>query len=261
MPFDDDGENVIGSNEIFLYHIRRRCMKTLAFLILTLIIGLFPAVAQDTSSAARMDTMLIYQRALMEMQQKIYEEVHYQEPLAGKTAGIELNIARLLVSTGQDYFTLSGTFSLFNVSRSAELAFPVFYQHGTKSNKESFSNNSYDVPLTLLNLDATYRQFLGSHHDGFYFSGGIRYTYIKGIEGTDFILFSLNSGGPEVLTQKVGAYFGIGYRYFTKSGFYWGTGLIYGRYFSNDERDIQEVTFDDSKIILDFELLKFGYAF
>jgi hypothetical protein len=90
---------------------------------------------------------------------------------------------------------------------------------------------------------------------------GTRYTYIKGIEGTDFLFFSSNSSGPEATTRKVGAYFGIGYRYFTQSGFYWGTSLIYGRYFSGDQRDIQEVIFDDSKMIIDIELLKFGFAF
>jgi hypothetical protein len=167
----------------------------------------------------------------------------------------------LLVSSGQDYLTVSGTFSLFNVSRSAELAFPIFYQQGTKKNTDSFNSTSYNIPLTLLNLDATYRQFLGQHQDGFYFSAGVRYTYIKGIEGADFIIFSINSGGPEITTSKVGAYFGIGYRYFTKSGFYWGTSVIYGRYFSDDTRDIQEVLFDDSKTIIDFEILKFGFAF
>lgn len=236
-------------------------MKSLTFLILTLIIAPIPAVAQDTTAAAKIDSILIYQRAMMEMQQKIYDDVHYVEPLANKVAGIELNIARLLVSSGQDYLTVSGTFSLFSVSRSAELAFPIFYQHGTKRTTESFYNNSYEVPLTLLNLDATYRRFLGRHQDGFYFSVGTRYTYIKGIEGTDFLFFSSNSSGPEVTTRKVGAYFGIGYRYFTQSGFYWGTSLIYGRYFSGDQQDIQEVTFDDSKTIIDIELLKFGFVF
>jgi len=236
-------------------------MKYFAFLLLTLFIVSFHVVAQDSTSAAKIDTLLIYQRALMEAQQKIYNEIHYVEPLANKTAGIELNLARLLVSSGQDYFTFSGTFSLFNVNRSAELAFPIFYQNGTKRNTDSFNSGSYDVPLTLLNLDATYRQFLGRHQDGFYFSAGARYTYIKGIEGADFIIFSVNTGGHEITTSKVGAYFGIGYRYFTQSGFYWGTSVIYGRYFSDDNRDIQEVLFDDSKTIIDFEILKFGFAF
>jgi len=236
-------------------------MKPFAFLLLTLFIVSFPAIAQDSASAAKIDTVLIYQKAMMEAQQKIYSEIHYVEPLANKTAGIELNLARLLYSSGQDYLTVSGTFSLFNVSRSAELAFPFFYQNGTKKNTDSFNSSSYDIPLTLLNLDATYRQFLGQHQDGFYFSAGVRYTYIKGIEGTDYLIFSTNTGGPEITTSKVGAYFGIGYRYFTKSGFYWGTSVIFGRYFSDDTRDIQNVLFDDSKTIIDFEILKFGFAF
>jgi len=36
---------------------------------------------------------------------------------------------------------------------------------------------------------------------------------------------------------------------------------VYGSYFSDDERTIQGVTGDDSKTILDIEILKFGYAF
>jgi len=236
-------------------------MKYFTFLLTMVFIVSLPAVAQDPTSAAKIDTVLIYQKAMMETQQKIYNETHYVEPLANKTAGIELNLARLLVSSGQDYLTVSGTFSLFNVNRSAELAFPIFYQNGTKRNTDSFNGSSYNVPLTLLNIDATYRQFLGQHQDGFYFSVGARYTYIKGIEGADLIVFSINTGGPEITTSKVGAYFGIGYRYFTRSGFYWGTSVIYGRYFSNDNRDIQEVLFDDSKTIIDIEILKFGFAF
>jgi hypothetical protein len=169
-------------------------MKSFTVLLLTLFIVSFPAIAQDSTASAKIDTMLIYQKAMMEAQKQIYNEIHYVEPLANKTAGIELNLARLLVSSGQDYLTVSGTFSLFNVSRSAELAFPVFYQNGTKKNTDSFNGSSYDVPLTLLNLDATYRQFLGQHQDGFYFSVGTRYTYIKGIEGADLFLFSFNTG-------------------------------------------------------------------
>jgi hypothetical protein len=88
----------------------------------------------------------------------------------------------------------------------------------------------------------------------------MRYTYIKGIEGIDVFIFNV-AGGPEITVSKIGAHFGIGYRYFTASGFYWGTNLIFGRYFSNNSQDVKEVVLDDSKLILDFELLKFGIAF
>jgi hypothetical protein len=236
-------------------------MKILSLVISIALFIPYLATAQDSTVSAKIDTVLLYQRAEMELQKKIYEEVRYEEPLANKHAGIELNLARLLVSSGQDYPTISGTFSLFNINRSAEVAFPVFYQNGTKRESGSFGGTGYDVPLTLLNVDATYRQFIGKHQDGLYFSAGTRYTYIKGVPGADFLFFSISTGEGTVKVSKVGAYFGIGYRYFTKSGFYWGTSLIYGRYFSGGDRDIQEVILDDSKTIFDFEFLKFGFAF
>ncbi len=235
-------------------------MKTVRLIALATILLSLPAIAQDTTLTSKIDTVLQNQRTMLQMQQQILGAVQPPPPLAGKSAGIELNLARLLVSTASDYFTLSGTVSLFSVLRSGEIAFPFFYQSGTGKMKDSFNGTPFEVPLTLLNLDVTYRHFLGKVQDGFYFSVGARYTYIKGLEGADLIVFSVNQGGPESSTQRLGAYFGLGYRYFTQSGFYWGTSLIYGRYFGG-ERDYLEVLWDDGKIILDVELLKFGYAF
>ncbi len=235
-------------------------MKPILTLALAAILCSVSAIAQDTTLTSKIDTVLQNQRTMLQMQQQILGAVEPPPPLAGKTVGIELNLARLLVSTVSDYFTLSGTFSLFSVLRSGEIAFPFFYQSGTGKRKDSFNGTQFEVPLTLLNLDVTYRHFLGKYQDGFYFSVGARYTYIKGVEGADLFVFTMNQGGPESSTQRLGAYFGIGYRYFTQSGFYWGTSLIYGRYFGGD-RDYQDVLWDDGKIILDVELLKFGYAF
>ncbi len=90
------------------------------------------------------------------------------------------------------------------------------------------------------------------------YSAGSRYTYIKGIEGTDFAIFNFNTGGQQA---TAGAYFGLGYRYFTRSGFYRGVSLIYGRYLTGGERDFQEVLLDDMETIIDIELLKIGFAF
>jgi len=239
-------------------------MKPIGFTIIVSLVLPFLVSAQDSTTSAKIDTMLIYQRAMMEMQKKTLEEVQYDEPLAHKWAGIELDLAYLLFSSAGDYLTVPATFSLFNVNRSAEVAFPIFYQHGAKHENGGSASGGYDVPLTLFNLDATYRQFIGKHQDGLYFSVGTRYTYIKGVGGggIDLGIASINFGGGTPITvSKIGAYFGIGYRDFTKSGFYWGTSLIVGRYFSNDTRDVQEVTLDDSRTILDIELLKFGFAF
>ncbi|MCI0708390.1 MAG: hypothetical protein L0Y80_13000 [Ignavibacteriae bacterium] len=216
------------------------------------------AIAQDTT-AAKIDTVLLNQKAMMELQQKMYDETQYIPPLANKTMGIELNLARLLASSADNDFTLAGTFSLFAVTRRGEIAFPFFYQKSTSTVQNGFDNTEYKFPLTLVNFDATYRHFLGKYQDGFYFSTGVRYTYIKGVEGTDFFFFSSGSE-VESSMHRFGAYFGAGYRYFSESGFYWGISVIYGRYFG-DWKGYHDVLFDDQKVLIDMELLKFGFAF
>jgi hypothetical protein len=224
-------------------------------IILIALVVLLPQMSrsQDTTSTnSKIDTILSNSKKILDLQQKTYDEIA-QEPLANKHFGIELNPATLLVASANDVFILSGGFSLFAVDRHAEIAFPFFYQNGAGK------NNNYS--LNLLTLDAAYRRFLGRHQDGFYLSIGTRYTHIRGEEGPTFILFGYDRPGATVTTSKMGLYFGIGYRYFSESGLYWGFSISYGRYFSNDERDIKGITLDDSKILIDVELLKFGIAF
>jgi hypothetical protein len=217
--------------------------------------------AQDTTTAAKIDTILQYQRATLELQKEMHREIQYVEPLINKSVGIELNLARMLWSSAGDFFTVSGTFSVFSFHRSSELAFPFFYQNGSTTTRQMLEDTERDIPLTLVNVDAAWRYFIGRYQEGFYFSVGTRYTYIRGVEGYDFYFTSIDKGGPVSTAKKVGAYFGIGYRYFTHSGFYWGVSLSFGRYFSNDTRDFLEVFGDDSKTILDVEILKVGFAF
>jgi len=102
--------------------------------------------------------------------------------------------------------------------------------------------------------DIIYRRFLGQHQEGFYLSAGFRYVYINGDNS-----FSLSA--HPITMSKLGTLFGIGYRYFSYSGFYWGVSLAYGTYFSNDDRLIDNVVGDNNKPIFDVELLKFGYTF
>ena len=64
--------------------------------------------------------------------------------------------------------------------------------------------------------------------------------------------------------NKLGIGIGIGYRKFSYKGFYWGTSLNLGRYFLGENgKYIGEFLWydNDSEIILNFELLKFGWAF
>lgn len=213
------------------------------------------AAAQDTTANEKIDSIFILQKKLLDLQQRTYSEV-YREPLANKNFGIEFDPAYLLYASTGDFLVLSGGVSLFSVDRSAEIAFPIYYQNGTRKTDSH--------PLTFVNLDATYRRFLGRHQDGFYISGGARYAYIKGEEGSwlEEALFPSGTPHPIITTQKFGVYFGIGYRYFSESGLYWGTNLILGRYFTEDTRDIRGVfPIETGKIILDYELLKFGIAF
>ncbi len=165
--------------------------------------------AQDTTSNSKIDTILSNSKKMLDLQQKTYNELA-QEPLANRRFGIEFNPGRLLLASADNFLVLSGGFSLFAVDRSVEIAFPYYYQNGTSKDE--------NYPLTLLNLDAAYRRFLGRHQDGFYLSAGTRYTYIKGEEGTTFIIFSKGTHGANITTSKIGLYFGIGYRYFSESG-------------------------------------------
>ena len=203
------------------------------------------AKGQDSTRNAKIDTLLLYQKKMSIEQEKIYDEiVRYKEPLANKKYGIEIDPAYLLASSARSYFVLTGGFSFFDVDRHAEIACPFFYQRGTIDNSGSSKFTAWDQ-------DLLYRNFLGLHQDGFYLQGGLRFTHLSGDAETS----------SPITIDKLGAIFGIGYRYFSTSGLYWGTSIVYGAYFSGDETTIEATTTDDSKTIIDIEILKFGYAF
>ena len=61
--------------------------------------------------------------------------------------------------------------------------------------------------------------------------------------------------------RKIGLIFGIGYRIFGRNGWYWGTSLFGGRYFTNTEFSISGAGTAGSKAIIDGELLKIGKTF
>ena len=60
---------------------------------------------------------------------------------------------------------------------------------------------------------------------------------------------------------KIGLIFGIGYRIFGRNGWYWGTSLFGGRYFTDTESSIIGAGNAGSKGIIDMELLKIGKTF
>lgn len=229
-------------------------------LILTILLSC-AAMAQDTTMNAKLDSLLYYQNKVLEMQKRIFSEVvQYKEPLAGKKYGIEFNPAFLLGSLSQSYLVLSGGFSMFDINRSAEIAFPFYFQSGKAGDQ---SNNS---KLIQYNQDVLYRKFLGQHQDGFFIEGGVRYTHIN--EDYSNFHYSWSPAGyyysvsqATRSSNKVGGMFGIGYRYFSYSGLYWGTSLKFGAYLSSDEESFDGVWLYPGKTIIDVELLKFGVAF
>lgn len=198
----------------------------------------------NISSDAKIDS--IYR-----LQKKIYAESK-AGPLADKKYGVEVNLFRVLMI--DQFASFSGTFSLFNVNRQAEIAFPIYYQQ---------SNDAYT--LTELTVDCHYRYFLGQVQNGFYLSGFTRFAYLNGnlTNNNSYDPYNTPSAkkGKEA---KLGLGVGIGYRKFSKKGLYWGTSLSLGRYVIGKNERFGNSYFsmdDDSSIIVDFEFLKFGWAF
>jgi hypothetical protein len=207
-------------------------------------------ICATLAASAQVDTSMMKQDSIPTIKNEPAELLSSQ-PLANKTFGIEFNPLRLLYGIADDVFNtqIHGGVSLFSIDRYAEIAFPFLYMSGKSDN----------IPLKVLNIDATYRRFFHKEQKGMFFSGGLRYTYIEGEEGLDN-RDAIHSGN-KIMENKAGIYIGVGYRYFSHSGFYWGTNIIFGRYLTNDNRPIMEITIADLKIILGVELMKIGYAF
>lgn len=184
------------------------------------------------------------------LQKKMYKESK-NEPLAGKKYGVELNLFRILII--DKALTLSGTFSLFNVKKQVEIAFPVYY--AKPEDKRD---------LTTFTVDCHYRYFLGNTLNGFYLSGFARYAYLNGYAGDNDLIHLGNSYGENISENKIGIGFGIGFRKFSYKGLYWGASISFGRYIigQNDKFYGSFLSLDDDeKYILDIECLKFGWAF
>lgn len=203
---------------------------------------LLNAQVKDTiSTSAKIDSIYNFQK-------KMYSESK-NSPLAGKTVGVELNLFRVLLV--DEMPTASGSVTLFNVDRHAEISFPFYFQGQKKS-----------TDLIEFTLDCHYRYFLGNTQNGFYLSGFARYAYLKGRLGEDY-LFGAPAGSISD-ENKVGVGVGLGYRKFSYRGLYWGASFSFGRYVVGENNKFASSFFsldDDSEYILDVELLKFGWAF
>ena len=170
-------------------------------------------------------------------------------PLQGKKFGVEFNIPRLLTYS-DSWKSLSGTFSYFQPQERVEIAFPWIVSLYTDR-----INEMDEAHFDVHSLDVHYRQFLGEEMDGFYLSGFVRAAYLNGL---------LDDEDHYKKTMKFGLGVGLGYRFFSRSQpYYWGIGLIVGRYITGENDIYREVGLgiEDTPLIIDVEFLKFGYAF
>ena len=205
------------------------------------LIGLQMSIKAQTNMEKKVDTLLT-------LTKDIHDEVAYDDPIVKKNFGLEFNPARLLGSSANKGFSLTGTVSLLSIDRKAEIAFPFVWESYPKGEDVYFKS-----------IDVHYRRFLGKHQNGFYLSAGLRYAVSRGKTNLIDEFGDIELDNEYVKQTKYGAMFGLGYRYFAQSGFYWGVSLSYGRYF-NDTRRLASYPFD-AKTLIDLELLKFGYTF
>ena len=246
-------------------------MKKILLLISLIALMTLPSFAETTNrnneninlyTNSNITSINITQKGNSKELSRNYETVK-DNPLADKKWGIEINLIRLLfIHIGQDEFnyTFSGGVSLFNINRHVELAFPIFYYH-----IKNEVDNEYEESLRQFTLDCHYRRFLGKTQKGFYISGFIRYANIRGTKENGWY------NGYEELNlsteNKIGIGFGFGYRIFSEMGLYWGVSLNIGIYLIGENYIFDEdplpfvYPFDDSIIIFNCELLKFGWAF
>jgi len=198
------------------------------------------------------------------MQKSTYA-VLKNNPLGSKKYGFEVNLPRLLFIK-DEFFSATGTFSLFGVDRKAEIAFPFYYDKTKYVNDENKPSRS----LQVFTLDCQYRYFLNffdNVQNGFYISGGARYANLHGTLGEDDQLLNWydNTNEHKIDSEnKFGLGFGFGYRVFSKRGLYWGFSFTTGRYLTGNNNRFTGSFFtldDDDEMYYDFELLKFGWAF
>lgn len=227
-------------------------VKATIFRSVMLMLMVSVVVAQDSLAGSKIDTVLMYQKQALDQQEELYDEmVRYKEPLANKTFGLEFNPAYFLSAATSSTLVLSGGVSFFAMNRKAEIACPFLFQTG--------GEDSDEAGFTKWNQDFIYRRFLGQHQNGFYLEAGLRYTHLRGEEHISY--WYSDDEANIINIDKGGMLFGIGYRYFSQSNLYWGTSLAFGAYLTDDKRKMSGAILADTKTIIDFEILKFGYAF
>lgn len=209
---------------------------------------------------AKIDSLLKISKDTGKQVNELYNQ-YRNDPLAGKTWGIEFNLVRF-ITCNENTTTLSGGFSYFGKPM-MEIYFPWYYY---KHQNDDYFYDYYDDYYyntgidKLFYADARVRLFTGNTSNGFFMSGLTRLALLE----------SSNIDGDLHNTTKWGIGFGIGWRSFSYRGFNWGFSLSMGRYFTGEEGILNQGTTsilfleeasNDYEVFYDIELLKFGFAF
>lgn len=219
-------------------------------ILLVLLIG-GSLVAQNASQkGGKIDTLLQNQKKILKNQTMILQNVRQPYVLEGKKMGVAFNPALALFGVAIQQAIVSGSVSLFP-RKGTELIFPVYFSHSLKKDDER----------DVLTVDAQYRFFFNAQRPGFFSCAGLRLAYLRGKKNMPYDPYASPETAETTSVTKFGAYFGIGYRYFGSSGFYWGTELILGSYFSDDSDRFDDSFLDASRFLFDVTFLRIGYAF
>lgn len=185
------------------------------------------------------------------------------EPSEDYAVGIEINPLRLIrpaviqssgddVEQGQE---VVGGVSLFLPEQEAEIAIPIMY--GTYQMAGDSSQ--------ILNIDLHFRKFVDHAQEGLYYSAVVRYVRLSGtvtVNPPEFGDPTRNYDYQDI-THRLGIGAGMGYRYVSDWGFYWGISFSLGGYAIGDGKSYtgSGLMWDQSALFADIELFKIGYKF
>lgn len=241
------------------------CNLTLSLALILTSISVSAQKSDSLKIQQKLDSLIMMQKQLTAMQRDIYEATVYVDPLKNKKFGIEINPTSLFAGN------FTGGLQLFSIDRKAEISIPVSYYKPIVLFSWGNVGERQDYDLSI---DLQYRRFIGEHQNGFWFGGGLRltlaneYVYSSNsyYDNNGYYQFSDNSRYEK--NNYFGLMAGIGYRYYTQSGFYWGVSLSGGKYLNVESVENNYNSFGDnssqpirSEYFFDMEFLKVGFAF
>jgi hypothetical protein len=163
--------------------------------------------------------------------------------------GLEANLISPIISKDNIKSYEIGV-SAFKIWPNTELYFPIEYYKEHLSAKDNFQ--------VLFQIQ--YRRYFKGLNKGLYWSGVIDYRFIQ-----DHYFVESQLLPNEYIDNRLGVGAGIGYRYFSSLGWYWGIDFNMGRHIIASEPDDENTELfrinPYKKMYYKFDFLKIGYRF